>query len=98
MKLEPRGGMKTSLVDVKGRIRLRSGEGTAVAEASACADIPASATQDAPAAPFNNSRRETLVPMIAFTPPGRNASCRPQERGALYTVGSRRARTLLEKE
>src|SRR5271165_2994868 len=74
MKAAPRGGMITSLVDVNGRIRSTDGEAKFVPGSSAKAGIPASARQDAPAAPFNNSRRDILVSMIAFTPNSRQSS------------------------
>src|SRR5271156_5179528 len=93
MKLAPRGGMITSLVHINGTIPPESAEGIAACEAAACAGTPVSATHDAPAAPFNNSRREILVLMIVFEPPGRDIPREPPERGALYTVSTRLART-----
>src|ERR1700678_1040410 len=65
MKLAPRAGVKTSLVEVNGRIRPTAVEGSCLPGPSARAGIPASASADAPAAPFNNSRRESLASMIA---------------------------------
>src|SRR5215469_3191620 len=69
MKLAPRGGMMTSLVEVNGRTVAAGWEGGAAAalialETSAVADsanagIPARA-KDAVAAPFNKLRREIL--------------------------------------
>jgi len=74
MKLAPRGGMITSLFEVRGRIRLEAGDtnaalgpsvlGAFVCRASTAEGIPVSARQDALAAFFNNSRREILVSMV----------------------------------
>src|SRR5215469_1271616 len=74
MKLAPRGGMMTSLVEVNGRTVAAGWEGGAAAallalETSAIADsanagIPARA-KDAVAAPFNKWRREILS-MIGY--------------------------------
>src|SRR5271169_5164055 len=93
MKLAPRGGMITPLVQVKGMIPLESAEGITFAGATGFSGTPVSATHDAPAALFNKSRREILVPMIVFTPRVRSACCWAPERGALYTVRSHRAPT-----
>src|SRR5579863_359894 len=75
MKLAPRGGIMTSLVEVRGRILLEAGEPAAgvttalgVSPEVAIEGIPVRARADAPAALFNNSRREILVSMwiLAF--------------------------------
>src|SRR5215472_7997100 len=87
MKLAPRGGMMTSLVEVNGRTVAAGWEGGAAAalvapETSAGADsanagIPARA-KDAVAAPFNKLRREILS-MIEYLSAVRvkNYSARP---------------------
>src|SRR5580698_1839444 len=87
MKLRPGGGIITSLVQVKGSIPPESAAAMvatvatllagvsafAAAAASPCAGTPVSVTQEAPAAPANNSRREIFFPMIALTPRVREA-------------------------
>jgi hypothetical protein len=72
--------MITSLVQLRGSIPPESAAAmdaaaatsfvgaSTLATASACDGTPVSATQPAPAAPTNNSRREILFPMFVLTP------------------------------